>query len=380
MTSAEKIIGAAAARLRGSAPYGIPGEALAAYDRGQALQAALKGSSATGFEVEVSQEVQRHLQESGVRLQGGPHSVVLPGAVFFGQLGVGVAGGGQELVRPVAPGPRTAPPLRPTPRVVELGATVVSGAGGLRLVRLDTGFPLSWVASDVLEDDFDLADLTTGGETAAVRTGMTGTIFSRLLRQQTDVSALLQADVDRAVAALVDQAAVAGSGADGEPLGLFNRSMTLGPGLGTDGGPVTWDALTEIEALADENALRPGWLTTKGVRRELRRIPEVGEGGGPIWRGGPAPGFVLGSPAFTSGHVPSDGTKGAGENLHGLIYGSDWSQLLVNVSAVELVLDPYVLGGRGLVVARIYAYLAVGVWHSDVFVRTAEVAIPGEAS
>jgi hypothetical protein len=378
MTSAEKLARAAADRLRSAAPFGIPPETLSRYDLGRGIAGALTSQDgAGGFEGEVSQEVERHLLERGVRLQGGPHSIVVPGHAFFGSLTTGTPEGGQEWVRPGLSAPGVASPARPVPRVRELGATVVSEPGDLRLVRLDDGLPLQWLPTDALADEFDLAELSTGAETALMRTGATGTLFSRQLSAQSSLVPLLRRDVDQAVADLVDQGAIRGSGEDGEPLGLFARDMAI-TALGVDGGPLTWEALTSMEERAHEDASRPGWLTTAGVRRQLRRTPEVGEGGGPVWRGGPAPGFVLGAPAFASGHVPTDLEKGGRDDLHGIVYASDWSQLLVNLAGVEVVLDPYTLGGRGWVVARVFVYAGVAVWRGEVFVRCSEVVVPSE--
>jgi len=109
--------------------------------------------------------------------------------------------------------------------------------------------------------------------------------YSRQFFQQANADAILARDIGSGLAAAVEAAALNGSGALGEPLGLLNTS-----GVGSaPGSSMAWSAVTDMEAdvalansIVDERAV--GYVGAPGVRKTLKDRERFA-GAGPIWDG-----------------------------------------------------------------------------------------------
>src|SRR5690606_27489332 len=149
--------------------------------------------------------------------------------------------------------------------------------GNVSIPKHGAGLTAGWVAEgEALPESemaFDAVTLTphhVGGITE----------MSRQLLQQSApaIEGLVRDDLSYAVAAAVDAAIIAGSGTDGEPLGIINRT-----GVQTADMPTTWQDVLAIEQqLAALNINPTGWYTSPGVMSTLRGtlkeagLPEIG--------------------------------------------------------------------------------------------------------
>lgn len=358
--SLEKVLDDETARRAGGVPVQIAGQ-VGVYS----LARGLVGDG--GFEREVSEELRSSLGE--VPEHGG---LLVPAEAMFprASLDTGTSGAGEELV--FEDRPDLVPARRPLPRVQRLGALVVRGGRDtLSLVRVTDGGEVTWtpeVPGSPVSDD----DLSVKGESLSLSQGMLSTAYSRQLQALNPQTAgLVELELRAAAAQAIDEGAVGGAGGD-EPTGLINRSDVPTHSISDpDGGAPSYADMTAMEetpAAADVDELATGWLTTPEIRRVLRET-EVASGSGKfVWFNQ----SVLGHRAEVSSVVPSDLSKGSGSNLHGILFGADWSNLVVHVLAVEIVTDPYRLKKQGVVEATMFLWCGIGLRHPEAFVKAVD--------
>lgn len=159
---------------------------------------------------------------------------------------------------------------------------------------------------------------------------------------------LVIGDIGRALAVAIDQAAMVGGGAN-EPTGLLADPDVPTFEVGTNGGPLTWAEIAEIEealGLLNTDAGRLGWITTPQVRRQLRTTEKVAGSGIMVWTDDNR---IAGYPAGATRQLPSDGTKGTGTGLSSMIAGN-WNDLTVGLfTGVEILIDPYTFSTSGTI-------------------------------
>ncbi len=222
--------------------------------------------------------------------------------------------------------------------VRQLGARVLSGlVGNVAIPRLKEDATAAWVNEDQAIPTSDMAFGQTGLTPKHVGAR---TEFSRnmLLQTSPDIETLVRADFAAVLAQEVDRAAIFGSGAAPEPLGVLN---TLGIGsvaIGTNGGPITFDAVADLQGAVDDanvTGAAMAFLTNTKVRRQAAKLKDstgVPLGLGTIFQGGTL--------AVTN-NVPADLTKGTGTSLSALLYGN-WSDLLLGYwSEFDLLVNPF---------------------------------------
>ncbi len=240
--------------------------------------------------------------------------------------------------------------LRNKARVMQLGARHLTGlVGNIDIPRQDTASTAYWVSegADVTESEgtFDKINLTP-------RTiGVLSQITRQMMMQSTpDIEMLVREDLTAVMALGVDLAAIAGTGANGQPTGILNQAGIGSVALGTNGGAPTFDALIELETqLAQANAPEDNlaYLTNAHVVGELKLLKDTTNRY--LWtqytsngmpRSG-APGEINGYPVARSNQVPSNLTKGTGTNLSAILFGN-WSELIIGEWGVlEIVPNPY---------------------------------------
>src|SRR5262249_7741440 len=126
----------------------------------------------------------------------------------------------------------------------------------------------------------------------------------------TDAEMFVRDDLANIVARALDLAALNGTGASNQPLGVIqNPSVTI-EAIGTNGGAPTWDMIVNLEtdvaaANADMGAL--SYITNAKVRGKLKRTAKIGSTY-PIYLwdtiGGDTP--LNGYPAYVTNQLPSN--------------------------------------------------------------------------
>jgi HK97 family phage major capsid protein/HK97 family phage prohead protease len=338
------------------------------------IQAHLKGDRC--FEMEVSDQISKNLKRGPSH--GGlfvPKSI--PGvdltqkerdAILTGQraplTNLSNAAGGFTVETAVEP---LVDILRNKIVARRLGAKFLTGLRDPLLfpkqITAGAGF---WMAensgADVTEQD-----LTFGSFTLSPKTVMALQKYSRqLLAQSTvDIEALVRYDIAAQIAIAIDAAVINGSGASNQPLGILGQSGLDVVAFGTNGAQPTFGNILQMEtdvATANADIGSLAYATTPGIRGRLKQTAVLSNTiGMPVWtsdkrvEGGLQMGEMNGYPAMASNQIPSNLTKGTSSGIcHAIIFG-DWSSVLIGEwNALEILPDPYTLGGQAMV--RVFAW------------------------
>jgi HK97 family phage major capsid protein len=169
---------------------------------------------------------------------------------------------------------------------------------------------------------------------------------SRRLLLQSNAEEVLRAELRAAAGAAIDAAVVAGSGANGEPLGLLNTSG-IGSITGTD---LDYADLIDFQAAVAtgegvRDPSRLGWVGAVDVAELLKARVRFAGTDSPLWVGDVNDGLIDGKQAFATNAVP-DGA---------LLYG-DWSGITLydwEANGLQVSLDPFSKFQSGIVGMRL---------------------------
>lgn len=166
--------------------------------------------------------------------------------------------------------------LRNNMKMRELGMTIMSGLVGTPSIpRQDTAGTVYWLAEGAAPTE---SNLTVGQLQLTPKTVGAVQEFTRqlLIQSSPSVDTLVQSDIAAIVARGIDLAAINGSGAANQPLGLLN--VTGVEEVAQIGAAFAWaDAVAFRTALKSDNALMgtPKWLTNAAVEGSLATIEKT---------------------------------------------------------------------------------------------------------
>lgn len=233
-------------------------------------------------------------------------------------------------------------------QIIELltAETVVLRAGATNLTAL-TGSPVQipsqtggstgyWVAenSDITPSDVAVGQIAMTPKKAAVLVKLSNSLIKL---SNPSAEALVRMDIARTLALMIDYAALRGSGAAGQPLGINGVATINTVAIGADGGNASFDTLIDMEyALAEDNALRGklGYIFHPALRRKLLKlrvaqysgqtdgayiVAPVSEAQLQAW---------IQYPYFMTTQVPINLTKGIGTALTEIYFGN-WAELMI---------------------------------------------------
>lgn len=225
-----------------------------------------------------------------------------------------------------------------------LGARVLSGlVGNVVIPRQTGGATAYWLSENgtVSDTNQTFGQVTLAPHRLAAATDISGQL---LAQNSIDVEAFVRQDLMTVLAIEKDRAALYGTGASGEPLGLVNQS---GIGGVTHGGAATWADLVEFETdVASANALMGslGWILSPATRGKWRTILRDSVAGADYLF--PNDGRPVGYPAVVSNQA-SDNKA----------FFGNWADMLIaDWAGMRIIVDPYT-GARSdlyLVTAQMY--------------------------
>ena len=317
------------------------------------LRAGMEGRALTGPEAEVHAEMERRHGKA-------KHGGILVPLSALERRAPNTTATAPELVGTDHRADQYIGPLRDSILVQRLGVRTLSGlVGNVSIPKAGAGLTAGWVAegSALNESDMDFESVTLTPRHVGGITEM-----SRQLIQQSApaIEGLVRDDLSFAVAAAIDAAIIAGTGASGQPLGILGRTGSNGEVQG-DSLPASWGDILDIEQmLAGVNVTPTGWYTSPDVLTALRKILKA-----------PAAGSDFIATASSIGDLPAAASNAAPANT--AILG-DWSQVLLGQwGAVELLVNPYaeVPYRRGGVLVRAFSTIDVAFRHEKAFVVAA---------
>jgi HK97 family phage major capsid protein len=314
--------------------------------------------AAAAFELECSNEAQKINGRDNGQVRG----VTIPAEVLranvFGEnrsayaamgmagrerrdLTVGTASEGGNTVQTSVLGMSFIEILRNRLSVMAAGTTMLTSLVGNVAIPRQTGASTAfWMTentnateSQQAFDQVTLAPKTAGGFVDVSR--------RLLLQSSIDVEAFVRMDLAKVIALAIDFGALNGSGSAGQPRGILQTAGIGSVAIGTNGGPLTWDAVVDLEtAVGNANADVPtsAYITNAALRGRMKKIAELGATNGTaIWRDNEVNGYQ----AIASNQVPRNLTKGSGTNLSALLFGN-FADLLIGMwGGLDLLVDPF---------------------------------------
>lgn len=241
--------------------------------------------------------------------------------------------------------------LRNRSRVVEAGAVVLPGLKNSVTIPKQTAagtfYWLSTEATSITE-----SQLTLGQLALSPKNGGAYTEISHQLMIQSAPAAdmLVMDDLSKVCALGVDSAAIAGSGAAGQPTGIIN---TAGIGAVT-GTTLAYAGIIEFQTdVASANALSNqfSYMTTPAVAGLLMSRQRFASTDTPLWNGNLLDATMAGFPARATVQMPA-----------AAMLGGDFSQVLIGEwGGLELALNPFANFQAGIIGIRAWVTIDIGV-------------------
>lgn len=322
----------------------------------------LSAQQAAAFEREVSNAA---AVKRGKPAQG----FVVPIDVLKRDLLVGTATAGGHTVRTDLASANFIDLLRAAMVLDKMGVTMLGDLiGNLAIPRQTSGSTGYWVAENgsVTEsqpafDQVAMAPKTVGGLVEVSR--------KLLLQSSIDVENFVTKDLATTLGQMIQQAAIAGTGASNQPTGILNTAGIGSVAGGTNGAVVTWANIVDLEsAVANVNADigKMQYLTNTKQRGVLKKTLKTSPSTEFMWRGGATPVNEYGC-AITN-DVPSNLVKGAsGAVCSGIIFGNFEDLIIGMWGGIDILVDPYTTSATGAVRFRALQDVDVAVRHPESF-------------
>lgn len=235
------------------------------------------------------------------------------------------------------------------------GAQFLSGlVGNIAIPKLSGSGTAYWVAENTAPDESQqtLAQVAMAPKTVAAFTDISRRL---MLQSSIDVENMVTTDLAKLIGLAMQQAAINGTGADGQPSGILTRISTPTIVGGTNGAAPTWAHIVGLEtAVASSNADigSLGYLTNAKVRGKLKTTEKYSTTNGQsIWGDGNLP--LNGYAGHVTNAVPSNLTKGSSSVASAIIFGN-FADLIVGMwGATDILVDPYTGGAAGTVRVRV---------------------------
>lgn len=259
--------------------------------------------------------------------------------------------------------------LRPYARVLELGATVLSGlVGSVELPKQNASASAEWLAEDgaLAGSDLGFDSIVLNPKTVG---SMTSWSRRMLLQSVPDIEMIARRDLATVIGLAVDRAALHGPGNGNQPTGVYAAAGVSAVAMG--GVPAYGKIVDMVGAVAALDALSGnlGWITTPGLAAKLSQtLIAAAADADMIWDGAISEGTLAGYPAFATNQVQS--TLGVGADEHGMIFGN-WAELVIGQwgGAIDLLVDPYTYADRGRVRLTAFTDMDIAVRHGESFCK-----------
>lgn len=331
------------------------------YSLFRAIKAKADGKPLTGLELEMHQEAEIEARESGNSIRG----IGIPSVVQRVETAGTAATAGNLIPTDLG---EFMPALYPKLKLAELGATFLPGLRG----NLDLPIGDGLAAAAFATEQGSAAETTPSTRKVSLspkRLAAYIDVTMQLLNQGRSVENWVMTELYRAEARKVEDVAIEGGGSN-EPSGILDNSLLAAAdntiAIGTDGGALTRALLLQMEReIADDNADDGSFnfLTTPGVREKMKGTVLDAGSGRFVWEDNE----LIGYPAHISNLVPSDLSKGAGTNLHAIIFGN-WARLLIASWGVrDLIVNPYTKAKTGTIELVLNSFWDVNLTHWQAF-------------
>jgi len=297
----------------------------------------------SGLEAEVAEMGRKEYERLGLSQKG----FALPSAALRASAGQNYTTNADGGYAKVTAAPRYIDGLKDKMVIASLGATVLGDlVGTVPLVgvgQMTAAWYAEGVKASVSKAAFSSVSLTPH------RNAVIGAFSKDLLRQTSlDVENIIWNRILEAHASLLETAAIAGTGADGQPRGILNTDGIGDVAMGTNGGAITWAKVVELETkvnAANANRGKLAYLTNAKVIGDLKTIERSAGNGRYLLDGDYTK--INGYPIDWTNLVPSNLTKGtAASKCSAMIFGNFEDLYVGHWGGVDIVVDPYTLADQ----------------------------------
>ena len=279
-------------------------------------------------------------------------SFYVPAEVQHRALTVGTASNGGYMVE-TTNSPGFVDALRKRTLAYRLGAVPMPGlVGNLNIPRLSSGATpaaLPTESTQISETDYGFGQIAFSPHNFGAYTEVSRQL---LLQSSPAVDLVVTADLTRGAATKVDDQFFNGTGASGQPTGIFNTA-----GIGTtSGSSFAWaTVLTMQDTVLNANVSgeRLAWVASPDVAKLLAGKQRFTGTNSPLWEGSLRDGVVGGLPAASSTVIPAS-----------TIALIDFSQTLIaEWDVLQIMADPFTKFQSGIVGIRAMFTIDIGVTH-----------------
>ena len=206
------------------------------------------------------------------------------------------------------------------------------------------------------------------------RNWVVGALSKDLLRQTSvDVENLIKNKLLERHAEMIDAAAFAGTGANGQPTGILKTAGITTIAGAANGAAITWKNIVALETAVNSNNANKGrmaYATNAKVVGELKTVEKITGSGRFLTEDGKT---LNGYPMEWSNIVPSNLSKGTGTNLSALIFGN-WQDLVVGQwGGLDIVIDPFSAARKAEIIMTLNAWNDVKVVEPKSFAAIVDV-------
>lgn len=296
----------------------------------------------TGLEADVAEMGAKEYERLGLTKKG----FVLPSAALRASAGQNYTTNADGGYAKSEMAPRYIDGLKERMAVVKLGATVLSDlVGSLPLVGAGS-MTAQWLAegatASVSKATFARVTMTPH------RNAIIGAFSKDLLRQTSiDVEQIVWNKIQQAHAELLESAAIAGTGSSNQPTGILSTSGIGSVAIGTNGGPITWAKVVELETkvnAANGNRGKLAYLTNAKVIGDLKTIERASNTARFLLEGD----RINGYPIEWTNLVPSNLTKGTSSSkCSAMVFGNFEDLYIGHWGGIDVVVDPFTLAENG---------------------------------
>ena len=327
-------------------PLGLSPKESKSYSILRAINACLTNDwSKAGFERECSREIANRAGKETAGFFLPVRDVRMEGYRATYQVGTAATGG--NTVETSLMAENFIDVLRDKLVIRSLGATVMSGLqGNVDIPGQNAITQTYWVgeSGSITQSEATFRQVPLRPKTIAARSQMSRLM---LLQSSIDIEQFVRNDFAAVMARGIDQAAIRGTGASGEPRGILNLAGIGTVPLGTNGGAPTYSSIIALMRELDIDNADMGalnWLTNPLVKSRLMLTPKQASG--------VEGNFILSDPGRTlmgyqfacTNAVPSNLTKGTGTSLSPLIFGNFNDLTIAEWGSVEILVNPYGAG------------------------------------
>lgn len=338
-----------------------------------AAMARAEGTAVSGFEAELSADLERQLPANAKRHGGIFVPMRLEQRAAISEALYNVSTKGSSTVFTQAG--EFIDLLRNQAIAVQLGAQVMAGLTSPVSFPKQTGAASAYWMPENDGTNVTASNATLGNVSLTPKTLQATTAFSRQLMAQSsiDVEQFIRNDLAASHALAWDRAVLHGSGSSNEPTGIYTAGSVNSIAMG--GTPSYGKLIDMVTEVLKDNALMGNlaFATTPGMAGKLAQtVVAASTDSRMIWTGQLNDGQVVGYRAVATNQVSA--TLGSGSD-HGVIFGN-WGDVMIGTwGALEIVVDPYALKKQGMIEVTSFQLADIALRHPQSFCKATGATI-----